>query len=508
MNGGEVLEEQEKTLELEEKKNDNMIFGVRLNQRDTDGISVVTSYESKFQPNGDLKNFSLDKILKNKQKNIYQIYELMSYYVEADPIFGSAIKNVLTPFSVSGWYLQGGSEEVKREYEEYFDEIELDDLLYGLFYDLYLYGNVFLYDREDGFIEILPPHRIEIMDIKRNNEPILAYKVPELEKRRGSVTEKFLKTLEIKYKKGYPLEILEGIKRKEKTIQLDPEKAYAIQSPKSLWEKYAMPMGTSILKTFSKKNLISEAENASMNFRMKSFLHVKVGDEKIRSKPNEDELINMGLVFKDAINGFPLAVTAWNVDADWVRIQDEFLTKEKRYNDVNSEILAACGLASIVVTGDSDGTSFAAAQINTSMAEKRIEQNQKKIVNFLHKIMYKRAEEWGISEENIPKFMFQKVSLRDNKDAMNEIQSLFKLGLVGYQTSLETLGYDFEQEKQRKALENEEDAQSIFTIPPSFDTQSGKDDPNKNGRPEKDDSDRASDKNKSLTGKSPKPSTE
>lgn len=499
--------EEKKEIETAEQQ-DNMVFGVRLNQRDVNGISVVTSYESNFEPNGDLKNFSLDKILKDKQNNIYQIYELMSYYVEDDPVFGSAIKNVLTPFSVSDWYLQGGSEEAKEQYEIYFNEIGLDDLLYGLFYDLYLYGNVFLYDREDGFIEILPPHRIEISDIKINNEPILAYRVPETERRRrGQVTEQFLKTLETKYKDAYPPEILEGIKKREKVIQLNPERAYAIQSPKSIWEKYAMPMGTSILRTFSKKNLIGEAENASMNFRMKSFLHVKVGDENVRSKPNTEELTNMGFVFKDAINGFPLAITAWNVDANWVRIQDDFLARDKRYSEVNSEILAACGLASIVVTGDSDGTSFAAAQINTSMAEKRIQQNQKKITNFLHKIMRKRAEEWGIDEESVPKFVFQKVSLRDNKDAMEEIQALFKLGLVGYQTSLEALGYDYEQEKKRKIVENEENAQDIFTIPPSFDTQSGKED-SEGGRPETDDSDRASDKNKSITGKNPKPSTD
>lgn len=499
---------EEKVVAEEDQSDDGMVFGVRLNQYDGSGMAVVTTYESNFEPNGDLKGFSLDRILKDKQRNIYQIYELMSYYVEDDPVFGSAIKNVLTPFSVSNWYLQGGSEEAKEDYERYFEDIGLDEFLYGLFYDLYLYGNVFLYDREDGFIEILPPHRIEITDIKINNEPVIAYRIPEMEnRRRGQVTEKFLKTLEIKYKNGYPPEILEGIKRKEKVVQLDPERTYAIQSPKSLWEKYAMPMGTSILKTFSKKNLIGEAENASMNFGMKSFLHVKVGDEKIRSKPNEDELRNMGFVFRDAINGFPLAITAWNVDADWVRIQDDFLARDKRYSDVNSEILAACGLASIVVTGESDGTSFAAAQINTSMAEKRIEQNQKKVINFLHKIMQRRAEEWGLSEEDVPKFVFQKVSLRDNKDAMEEIMSLFKLGLVGYQTSLEALGYDFEQEKQRKVVENEEDAQSIFTIPPSFDTQSGKDD-GQGGRPEKDDSDRVSDKNKSITGKNPKPSTE
>lgn len=486
------------------QKDDNMVLGVRTSTTPTDVVINVYEPNRNYSSSGSLKNYDIDQILQRKQDNIYKIYELMSFYVDADSIFSGAIKRILVPFSSSKWYLQGKNEAAKRKYEQWFNDIKLNDLIKGLFYDLYLYGQVFLYDR-GSWIDILPPHKIQIMDMGVNGEPVLAFKIEEFATRGyAAIDEKFINTLLKKYE-GYPEEIQEGIKKRQQWVQLNPANTYAIQGQKSLWEKYAMPFGVSALKAFAKKQLISEYENALLNLMVKSFLHVKVGDSNHYPKPSVAELSNIGNIFKDAINGFPLAVTTWNIDAEWVRLNDSnFDISKNKYVEVNTEILESCGISSLIVSGQGDSSSsYAQAQVNVNVLVERIEQAQRDVIDFINTIMRKRAAEWRVSDTRIPEFHFEETSLRDDTAFRKEVLSLFQNGLLGYRSTLERLGYDYEQEKSRKQDENESADRNVFVVPPSFYIQTPDSDA---GRPTTPDNERVSDPNDSKSGAAPKPS--
>jgi len=49
---------------------------------------------------GDLKGFNYTSLLRDKQNNINQFYQLADYWVDADPLFRGAIKEVYVPFSL------------------------------------------------------------------------------------------------------------------------------------------------------------------------------------------------------------------------------------------------------------------------------------------------------------------------------------------------------------------------------------------------------------------------
>jgi hypothetical protein len=460
----------------------------------------VSVYENRFTSNGDVKGYNIDTILKNKQDNIYKIFELCNYYVDADPIYGNAIKKILTPFSLSGWKLMGASEKIKQKYKDYFESIGIFDLLRDVFYDLNLYENCYIYDRGNYF-DVFPPHRIRISSIGINGEPVLEYKISEFNNKNYTIAkEGFIDTL-LKSYEGYPPEIIQGIKDGNLWIQLNPENTYALQGVKSRWEKYCVPFISSCLRSFSKKNLIGEFENSQLSVGMKSFLHVKVGSEKFMPSPSPDIMKEIGGIFKNAINGFPLAITSYVVDANWITVDTKNMFDKAKYDEVNTSILSSCGLSAIIVTGDSSSSNFASATVNVSVAEKKISANQKNVAEFLKKIMKKRAIEWRIADSKVPSFVFDKVSIQDDKAMREEISALFTLGLVSYKTAIESMGQDYDQEKERKTKEKADGDKEIFEVPPSFNNQSGKDD--KGGAPEKP----GADKSKSATGKQPKPST-
>jgi len=345
-----------------------------------DGGKPITVYENRYSSNGDVKGYNVDQILKNKQDNIYKIFELCNYYVDADPIYGNAIKKILTPFSLSGWKLMGASEKIKQKYMDYFESVGIFDLLRDSFYDLNLYENCYIYDRGNWF-DIFPPHRIRVSSIGINGEPVLEYKIAEFGNRNYTIAkEGFINTL-LKQYEGYPPEILDGIKMGTLWVQLSPDNCYSLQGVKSRWEKYCIPFISSCLKSFSNKNLIGDFENSQLSAGMKPFLHVKVGSERVMPSPSPDILKDVGLIFRNAINGYPLAITSHVVSANWVSTDTKNMFDKAKYDEVNTSILASCGLSAIIVTGDSTGSNFASATINVSVAEKKISANQKNVAD-------------------------------------------------------------------------------------------------------------------------------
>lgn len=474
---------------------------------------VISTYEvyKNYRTNGDLKNYDIDKILMNKQENVYKIYELLDYYSDKDSIISGSVKRILSPFSYNSgdWYLQGKSEQAKKKITDYFRDINFDDLMRGIFYVYFLFGNVFLYDR-DSWIDVFPVHRVAVNDIKINGEPVLSYQILEFYKFRNiyNMDTKFIDTVEEKYK-GMPQEVQDAVKNKSLWAELNPENTFAIQMPKAPWERYAINPMVSALKPLSKKNLIGEYENAILNIMARGFLHVQVGDKEITKKVSPTELAAVGEIFKQAISGFPIASTAWNVQAKWLTPDDKnFDLSKDLYATVNKQILEACGLSSLVVSGNSDGSgSFAQATVSTSIAEKRIQQARDDVAQFINKLIAKRAVEWRMSADRIPEFKFNKISLQNDAEFRKEVLSLFQGGILGYESTLEKLDYNYEQERERKKKELENKDVEVFTLPPSFNNQKGDGSGDSGaGAPTKPVNQSKQDKNNSQ--KNPKPSNQ
>lgn len=476
----------------------------------TQNTGVISVYENKnYNQSGSPRGYDVDKILLNKQENIYRIYELMNYYVESDPIFNSIIKKVLTPFSVSsGWRLHGSSEKIKSKFEEYFESIGLGDLLKDVFYEIFLYGQCFLYDRDGQWFDIFPGYRIRIASIGINGQPIIEYKIIEFANRNYTIAkEGFIDTL-LKQYEGYPQEVLDGIKTGTLWVQLDPSNTYVLSDTKSRYEKYAMPVGVPALRSFAKKELINQYENGQLNLGQKGFLLINVGDKDIAKNVTPTDLTNVGAIFRDAISGFPMASVAWNVSAKWIQTDSKELFTDK-YKNVNSEILSAAGIASIVATGDASNSSFSSAQVNINTLEKRIIQNQRNVGEFIKWIITRRAIDFRISSTKLPSFVFNPINLANDSSFKDQVVQLFTLGLLSRETVLDNMSFDFGQELERKTVENEKDFDSVFTLPPSFNNQSGDTGTtdSQGGNPGKTEKTRTSDKSKSESGKNPKPST-
>ncbi|MBU3186645.1 hypothetical protein [Clostridium estertheticum] len=475
-------------------------FGAKIQTKE-DGKSTISTFEQKtFNTNGYLKGYDADKLLSNKQENMNRIFELCTYYYSSEPLLSNSVNNVLIPFSMSGWKLQGANEPAKKKFMDYYDEIDLNCLIRDLFYDFYVYQNVFGYKR-DGWIDIFAPWRIRVSSISQNGNPVLEFCVTEmLNKRYTIASESFLDTLALSYS-GYPEEVIAGIHKGQCYIQLDPSKTFCIQSTKSRWEKFSTPIICEALRPLGKKQLISDFENSQLLNGTKSFLEVRVGSKEVNKTVNSTDLSAVEDIYKQALNGFPLSVVSWEVSSEWKNLDTKTLFDQNKYLTVNTEILSSIGISNAVVTGDGGSGSYAQASINLSTLAKRIEDAQAKIAEYITKMNKELAAAWRIAPNRIPKFVFTKLNLQSDKDFRDEVMKIYAQGLLSKETVLDTLDYCFEEEKAKKTKENTDGLDEIFKLPPSPNTQAA----GENGVGAPPGNPAIVDKNKSESGKNPKP---
>jgi len=488
--------------------------GADLNSKAYNQIFAYESRDTTFK--GELKGYNYNNILKDKQSNINKLYELANFYIDADEIISSLVKRVLTPFSTScGWKLKGTNQSVKQKYINHYEAFGFLDVTRSIFYELYAFANCYIYFMPNGSLITLPPHRIRISDIMVNGEPVLEFNVAELNYRRtmGLTKEDFIKTLVKKYE-GYPPEIGEALQSGNTGawIQLNPANTFVLQESKPMWQKYAVPFISTCLKPLAKKELISYYEDVQLNVGAKGFLHAKLGHDDLLPKPNKQQLDATAKIFQDALNKFPLAVTSHFVDAKFITVDTKGMFDKSKYKEVNAQIMASGGISPLVVTGESDGSSFAQANVSIKTAAERIKQNQNNFCEMMKKFNKKLAEMWRVGNGRVPEFVFNSVDLLNDGAFREEAFKLWQQGCISSTTMLEDHGYDVEQEYERRKAEKKRDFENVFIPPPNSNTMANNlgnpNDPNaKPGAPEKKVKDSKQDKNNSDSGKNPKPST-
>ena len=496
-----------------------------------DGTTDVKSFQTFNNNNitftGNLVGFDYTSILRDKQKNINDLYKLSDYYYDADPIYGGIIKHVYVPFSmITPYRLVGADDKTILKYEDYYKRINLRDKMESIFLQRYKYANVYIYIMPDGNIITLPVHKCRISNMSLNGEPIVEYEtrtiIDDFKEANERGTEKYVKDSQLSDRlKGYPPEIAAAVKAGQNWAQLDPENVLVLQGEKEDWARYAIPMIAGSLTSLAKKAVIANYETSAINLAARGFVHVRYGDEKGGNDTlvDKNQLMTVARIFSSAMNGSPLAVTNQWAKAEFIQAESRYLFENDKYRDVNRETLAAGGINSIIVNGSVEGGSnFGTAQISMQVAVIRIERTLKDFADMMNKLNLKMNSRGGgvtrTRSNKIPEFTFAPLDASGKKALQDAGLKLYQQGVLSVHSLLTNFGYSAEQEASRLLTEQKAGYEDLFL--PLRDRASNKEqdeqleggDPieETRGRPTKDDADRTGDKDQAITGKMPKPS--
>lgn len=428
-------------------------------------ISLRAFDNSNITYSSGLSSVDYDDILRDKQGNIDSLYQLADYYCDADPIVRGIIKGVYVPFSSTKWYLTGENKKTIAIFEEQYKKMHLSEVVDDMFLQYWKYGNVYTYIWK-GNIMTLPPHKCRIGNTMINGTPIVDFNVQDLQsefrERMYSVKEvSGVKDDELdRILKGYPPEIAQAIKSGAQYAQLDPKNVHVLQGSKEGWSRYAIPWIASALPALAKKELISKYETSLLNLGARSFLHVTYGDSTKGQDmlPGGEQLREVRTIFAAAMQNNPLAVTNHLVSAKVIQADLSDLYQWPLYEQVNADILAAGGVAGIIVNGNSeDGSTFASAQVSMQAAASRIEAARTEFEQFMNKVNERLVEDLKLVHTNnlkdIPEFHFIPMDMNGDKAFRESCEKLWQQGLVSTRTLMETSGFNLSKEKERRETE-------------------------------------------------------
>ena len=495
---------------------------------DNENDQFVQTYDnSNITYSGELKEYDYSAILRDKQTNIVNLFQLSDYYCDADPICHGIVYHVFVPFGGSSpWYLTGENEKTLRIYEQYYKRIRLREKFDDIFTHLAKYNNCILYVL-DGNIITLPIHKCRIANTMLNGQPIVDLDVQSIQTEwrvKGySVEEGWIEDNNLEYAfKGYPPEVVDALDHAAQYAQLNPENTFVIQGPHEGWMRWAVPWIAAALPALARKELIREYEVAMLNLKRKSIFHIRYGDEKKGADmlPDREQLVAVRNLFKQGMNNFPLVVTNQLAKGEILSADLSDLYQWPIYSSVNEEILSAGGISGILVTGTSDeGSTFSTAQVSTQMAEARINAMRDEICDVMNRINA-RMTEWIEGTYNLketPEFHFAPLDMSGKKALREACNELWAKGVVSTKTMLENNGYSLELEKKQRETESTDGSddtlvprdtmyQQTAAANSSNSTMEVTDGRHPGGRPTKSDSERTSSPDKAASGAQPKPS--
>ena len=472
---------------------------------------------------GDLAGYNYRNLLRNKQDNINAFYQLADYWADADPLFRGAIREVYVPFSlIDDFRLTGGTEQTRQKYMDYFRRIGMWDKLESFFLQYYLYANLYISVQPDGDIISLPPHLCRIGNIRVNKQPIVEFNCRTLQvdlKRMGSKAyKKFIEDEDLEKRlSGYPPEVALGLKQNREWVQLNPRTTFVLQDAHPDWQRYAIPMVAACLMAFAKKELISNWEDSMLNLAARAFVHVTYGSPNEQVIPDVKALNKVQATFAQAMTAsskVALAVTNNFVDAKVVQPESDHLFEHDKYAGVNADILSAAGISGIVVSGQDNAASFGSSQVSTKMVALRIQEAKRRMAQMINEIIAVglNGTKNGLPRSTpgkLPEFGFPPTDLTNNKSFQDKCLELWKEGVLSYETMITAHGFDFAEEKERKAKELAAHLDEVFAKPGEKpEDPDGGEGGGQVGRPTMTDDERNSDPGKSETGRAPKPSRE
>lgn len=512
------------TAQEPERKKMNVVVGAKIEQSERKDFQSFNNSNITFS--GELANYNYDSILRDKQRNIYSLYQLADYYTDADPLVRGIIKHVYVPYTLgSSYVLQGATAKTRKIYEDFYKQIRLREKLSSIILEYWKYANVFVYIFH-GVPITLPVTKCRIGNLSFNGEPVVDFDCQsvynEWRAKNYAVKENWIKDNQLEeWFKGYPEEVQEALNRGDQYAQLNPKYTKVLQAEKEGWQRYAIPFIAACLPALAKKEMINKYEVAQLNLGIHAFVHAKYGDKNKGADilPDGGQLREVMSIFSKAMNGFPLAVTNQLAEAYVVQPDLDNLFQFDKYRDVNNDILSAGGISGILVSGLSeDGSTFASAQVSMQTAASRIEACRDEICELMNKINVCIQEElstlhaYNVSQ--LPDFHFMPLDMAGKKALRESCKELWQNGVVSTRTILEMNGYSIDREKERRAEEASDGTDETLIPRNMMHTNSDnnntaqpiEEEKDKGGRPTMTDDERSSDPESAIRGKMPKPS--
>ncbi len=265
---------------------------------------------------------------------------------------------------------------------------------------------------------------------------------------------------------------------------LDPKMVGIITYKKQPYERYARPRASRVFDSIEYKNALRKADLSTLDGISNYILKITVGNDEY-PVVSQSELEAAAELFNTPSKSFDVV---WNHTLQVEKIvspEIESILGKDKYGQVNEDLTGGLCFTRALIDGEGNisDPKWAIESIRHD-----IEYARRQVTRWIYKEYRQIAEAMGFTR--IPKIRWDEGILRDDILYKNTISSMVDRRMLSYQTALETLGFDYENELAQMQEEQSLVESGVFGIIGSpwqrastQDTQSAPTGTPSNGRP-------------------------
>lgn len=474
------------------------------NQKYSAYLKDGTSSSDKLTPE------YIDELAENTQsdlKKVQIINSIVRKEINKDGIVGKTVEcvtaNINTETKVSydneitGRNKSKQLQQVKDFISAFNKAINTKRLIRNSIPTAFVEGNYICYLRHEENkykVDYYPLGVCEISDYDVDGDPVVLFNIKELRTRLQKVYKKnkknkalFFKNMEDEVKANYPQEVYDAFVAKEDYAKLDVKYTGVIRI-NNLNRKYGL---TPIFRAFKDMLMLDTFDNAdrvNSKAKAKKIIHQKLRKEVMGTELNKKGFEDMSYAHDNLMQAWrqpTVVVTTPPTVESITYVEPKIeLTAIDTVNNYRSRVLAALGIGFLM---DSGSQSVSTADISVTQLLRTINMISEQLEDILQK-WYKQI----LIDNHLPVEYCPTIKVIDSealdfemrKDLASTLYTIFNGSMA---TSLELLGIDVNDEKEKRIKENDEGYEEIFRCRQTAYTSSGRgevvDTNNKGGRP-------------------------
>ena len=380
--------------------------------------------------------------------NVREAIELCQKAYANVAVFRNSI-DIMSEFSNTELYLEGGSQKSRDFFNQWFKKIKLWHLKDQFFREFYRSGNIFFY-RVDGTIQAKDftkliqqiaeeepsSSKVPVRYILLNPFDIVAKRGSsfetgsyekilseyELARLQNPVSEEDVETLN-----GLPTSVREDIQKgayysNGLKIKLDPNKIIFTFYKKQDYEPFAIPFGYPVLEDINAKLELKKMDQAITRTVENVILLITMGAEPDKGGINPNNLMAMQKLFKNESVGRVL-VSDYTTKADFVIPDLNKVLGPEKYKVLNEDIKQ--GLQNIIVGEEK----YSSTEVKAEIFLDRLKEARNAFLNdFLQPEIKRIAKTLGL--RRYPTAKFRDIDVRDKTQLMRVTTRLMELGII------------------------------------------------------------------------------
>jgi hypothetical protein len=248
--------------------------------------------------------------------------------------------------------------------------------------------------------------------------------------------------------KSLPKEI-KAAAEKGGDFQLDSRLVGSVTYRKQPYERYARPRATRVFDTINYKQQLKNADISTLDGISNYILKITIGNDEF-PVTKQSELETVAKLFDTPSKSFDVC---WNHTLSIEKIvspEIEAILGQDKYAQVNEDMTGGLAVSRAIVDGTGDINTAEVSLLTKGIMEE-INYARRQISKWIYKEYRQVAEAMGF--DRFPKIRWDESVLREEILYMATLSSLVDRRMLSYNTALEALGFDYDNELENMQTE-------------------------------------------------------